>query len=109
MIGYIFFVLAAAFKAVADTLEHHFETSVFKKLNLKWWNPDKSGDAVKLLKHTKYRLDAWHLSNSLMIVFFVCAGIFHKNTLPWYLDIPVIGTGFNIVFNTLYNKILRRK
>jgi hypothetical protein len=38
----IYLILAAIFNLIMDTLTHHFNTSVFKGLNPKWWNPNES-------------------------------------------------------------------
>lgn len=107
MISIILFLLAAFFKAVADTLQHHYGSSVFKNLNYKFWNPVHSWHYVKFLPLTKYRADGWHLANSGMIICFVLVAVLHQPVLAWYFEIPIAGLWFNIVFNLLYNKILR--
>ena len=90
---------AAFFKAVADTLAHHFDTSVFRrKWNSPFWNPmHRHNDAVK--KIFGYPLDAWHLANSAMIICFL---------LPFGWKMVILGIVFNLAFNLFYNKILRR-
>lgn len=104
MIGALFIILAAISKALADTLWHHFDTSVFKKKNPKFWNPQVSWQHAPFVKYTKYRWDAWHLANSAMIVFF-CAGIVaHKQITWWWIELIVAGTLFILVFNLFYNK-----
>jgi len=108
MITLIFILVAAIAKAISDTLWHHFETSIFKKLNPKWWNPNVSWEYVKLI--VKYRPDAWHLSNSFMIVAFIFSCVFYENWI-WnkWSDLVVYGLAFNACFNILYNHILRKK
>lgn len=106
MITLLLISLAAIFKAVADTLQHHFDTSIFKKLNPKWWNPVVSCDYVGFLPFTKYRPDAWHLANSGMIISFICAVVFSHPVIAWWLAIIIGGVVFNIVFNLFYNQIL---
>jgi hypothetical protein len=101
-------ILAAFFKAVADTLLHHFETSIFKKKDVRWWNPEFSWKYVKFIPLTKYRLDAWHLFNSLMIVCFICFGVFYEHYIPWTLEVIAAGIIYNLVFNLFYNKLLRK-
>jgi hypothetical protein len=96
---------AAFCKALADTLAHHFDTSVFRKKNRKFWDPVISSEWVK--KVFAYKLDAWHLSNSAMIVAMVCAIVFHSNRFEWWIEIPIGGVVWNLVFNLFYNKILR--
>lgn len=106
MVSLILFVLAAAFKAVADTLAHHFDTSVFRNLNRKFWD---GGDttAPNYLPFTKYPLDGWHLSNSLFLASSMLASVLYTPLFNTWIDFAIIGTSFVIVFNTLYNKILR--
>lgn len=107
MIAILFITLAAIFKSVADTLQHHFWESVFHRFNQNYWNPALSWKYVGFVPFTKYRPDAWHLSNSLMIVSFCCAvGL---NDLYWHplLQIAFLGAVFIAVFNTFYNKIWR--
>jgi hypothetical protein len=98
----IWIMLAALFKAIADKLSHHFEKSVFKNLNPKWWNPNVSWQYVKLIRFTKYRPDAWHLANSAMILFF-CVAAF-----GFTLEMLIAGLAFIVVFNLFYNRILKK-
>jgi hypothetical protein len=96
----VFIILAAICKAVADTLSHHFHTSVFRYMG-KLWNPEVSWKIAKRIPFTKYPVDAWHIANSLMIIFFLLA-VFG---FSWMVIVG--GIVFNLAFNTFYNKILR--
>lgn len=101
----IFITLAAFFKAVVNTLDHHFDSSVFRKWNTPFWNPlHPDNDKVKMI--FRYPLDGWHITNSLMIVCFIGAGLFNT-WLVWYWELILMGLTFNGVFNLFYNKILR--
>ena len=104
----LFIAAAAIFKSIADTLQHHFDTSVFKNKNPKWWNPMKSWAYVKFLPLTKYRPDAWHLANSAMIISFIAAVVAYKPQLPWYAEMAIGGLCFNLIFEFFYAKVLRR-
>lgn len=106
MVTIILVILAALFKSVADTLEHHFDTSVFKKLKPELWDPDRS--TVKTWWITHYKIDPWHVANSMFIVSFILAAILNTLTWKWYLQLLVLGTVFNLVFEVFYSKILRR-
>lgn len=108
MITITLLILAAIFKAVADTLQHHFDTSIFRNKDVRWWNPAFSWKYVKFIPLTKYRLDAWHLANSLMIVSFICFGVFHESIYKWWIEIIAGGIIFNVVFSLFYNKLLRK-
>ncbi|HYH15586.1 MAG TPA: hypothetical protein VD794_10210, partial [Flavisolibacter sp.] len=99
MLFIICITLAAICKAVADTLYHHYGTSIFSNYNEKWWNPNESWKHAKFFPYTKYRVDAWHLANSGMISFFLAAGVW--NDLNVYKGLEFIGAGvlFIVVFN----------
>lgn len=126
-----FIILAAICNAVMDTSVHHYSTSVFKKLNPKFWNGEISwknkyidGDPSKgrvkwffgLAKPVQLT-DAFHFFKMFMIIF-ICLSIitFDKcSTLVgceyhWYSFLMVLGIyGFmwNAWFSLFYNKILR--
>ncbi len=102
-----FILLAAFFKAVADTLTHHFDSSVFRWWDQRFWNAAISWQYPHYLKFTKYKVDGWHLANSGMIVCFCVAVCLHHSALAWYFEIPIAGTFFNLSLNLFYNKILR--
>lgn len=104
----LFICLAAICKAIADTLRDHFDTSVFKWKNPKWWNPVISWKYVGYIRFTKYHPDAWHLCNSGMIIFFSLAIAFHRPVIQWYYEWAIAGVVFNLVFNLFYGKIFYR-
>lgn len=112
-----FLVLAAVFSAVADTLQHHFETSVFKWKDPRWWNPNISWEYVGFLRlwklKSKYRPDAWHLSKSAMITCFILFGLLFPFSL-WHVGVllaalAICGGAWVLVFNLFYNHLLRKK
>lgn len=127
MVALLFFALAGVFNAVCDTLQHHFETSIFDRLNPKFWDPNKSWLYTPLFKfrvfkwtiQTQYRPDAWHLSKSATIVCFACGAAFCKPLAFHIANIHLIVAGvwlvlvlgfvFMVVFNTFYNHLLRVK
>lgn len=104
------------FKAIADTLAHHYSTSIFSKYNPKYFDPSISwlnkyvdNDATKGINKWKFQplTDAWHLSNSLMICCFIA--------LPFIAPTNIYG-GYGLAgcinilsFNTFYNHILKIK
>lgn len=99
-------ILAAALNAVMDTLTHHYSTSIFKPLNPKFWDPSISWEFAK--KIGGYKLDAWHITKSLMLFFLFGSTILYVNITNYLLiDFIIFGTAWNIVFNMFYNKILR--
>lgn len=103
MIAAALILLAAICKAIADTLDHHFDLSVFKNKPRSFWDPNivhKTGKQI-----FGYPIDAWHLLNSAMIVCFITAIAIHKPVLAWYFEIPIGGVWFIVVFNTFYNRM----
>jgi hypothetical protein len=101
----ILLVAAAIFKAVSDTVDHHFDTSIFRRLEPKFWDRDISSDKAKRIGG--YKVDAWHLSQSAMIVCMIAAAVLHQQKTAWYYEIAIGGVLWNILFNVFYNKILR--
>ena len=97
-------IAAAICKALADTVADHFDTSIFKNKYQQFWNKSISANHAKRIGN--YKIDAWHLANSGMIICFITAAAFPP-PVAWYYFIPAGGTLFNLVFNLFYNKILR--
>lgn len=103
MIAAILLILASVCKATADVLLFRYHSSVFKTLDPEFWYPYAAADKVK--KIFGYKVDAWHLANSGMIVFFIAAVALHpfdRWQLPWWLEIPAAGLLYNLTFNLFY-------
>lgn len=105
MITAILILLAAVFKALSDTLAHHFDTSIFRNKNRDFWEANRVHKNVKQI--FGYPLDAWHISNSLMIAAFILGAIFYQQKAAWWIELGVYGFGFTMVFNIFYNKLFR--
>ena len=99
MVSLLFIALAAISKAIADTIKHHPDTSIFK--NRVFW----IGEG-KYFPFTKYKVDGWHICNSIMIGFFVCLK-YTKSLYSIPIDFVILITLFILIFNLFYNKILR--
>lgn len=112
MLALLFIALAAIFKAVVDTLQFHFDRSVFKRLPKKWWkyfDPEISWQ-LPYLPFTQYPPDARHLSNSLMQLCFLAAVFCYEPTaFGRWIDFGVASLVVVFVFNLFYNRILIRK
>lgn len=109
MVTIILIALAAVFKAVADTLDDHFDTSVFKNKNPAVWDANYS--EVQEWWITGYKPDPWHIANTLMIVCFILAAIFNDwgGKIQWWVQLIGFGVEYNVVFGLFYTHILRRK
>jgi hypothetical protein len=106
--------LAAVCKALADITDHSFELSIFSSLKRSFWDKAESAKVngfIKIWKFkTRYRWDAWHLFNTLMIGLFILAGVLHTRSLSWWtlLELMIALTLYNLVFNRFYNKVFRK-
>jgi hypothetical protein len=108
LVTYILISLAASMSAIMDRTENlvAFNRSVFNHLSPKFWCKEISWQYSK--KIFRYKLDAWHLAKSTMIVSGVCAAVFGESSGNWMLDIVIAGVIWNVVFNLFYHKILYR-
>lgn len=127
IISLVLFGLAAICDAIRDKITHHFEKSIFNKMNPKWWNPKISwrnkyvdGD---LKKGFRYKgplaamnnfLDAWHTFKVIEIILLASAVVIQMPTfgfgfLAYGAYMIAFGIVWNIPFNTFYNKILTKK
>lgn len=113
----LFFLLAAACNACMDKLSFHFHKSVFNKLNPNFWDPSVSWKYAKFVPFTKYKIDAWHLFKSSMIVF-ICisimiafkGGVYVDNSFVYNKIVLFLTMGllWNGSFNLFFNKILSK-
>lgn len=98
--------LAAICKALADTLDHHFDTSIFRSNPRRTWDPNVIHKTNRQI--FGYPLDAWHIANSVQIGSWIALPVMHQPVLPqWWMDYGASGILFIIVFNIFYNKIFR--
>jgi hypothetical protein len=106
MISLLLICLAAFCNAVMDKLAWHFERSCFNDYDPKFWNPNVSWKYAKFIPFTKYRVDAWHLFKSAMIVLICLAIIFYSPMINIWIDFLIFGILWNTVFNIYFNKAL---
>jgi hypothetical protein len=100
----LFIAVAASLNAVMDTLTHHFGVSIFKKKKPSFWNPEVSWKEAKRIGG--YKLDAWHMFKSGMIVLLCVCPLFYAPVIHPSLDWMLAGLVWNCVFNIFYNRIL---
>jgi hypothetical protein len=105
MIALLIISFAAICKALVDTLDHHFDTSIFRDKSRRYWDPNviqkTSGQIFG------YPLDVWHITNSLQLAAWLALPFFYHPWKAWYIDYSIGGMTFIIVFNLFYNKIFR--
>lgn len=108
MTSLLLFALAALLDAFIDTLEEgHFTTSIFSKLNQKFWYKEVSWQYAR--KIGKYPIDAWHMGKSCMIILIGFAITQYDTILNPVLDVIVYGVVWIIVFDWGYNHLFKRK
>ena len=123
--------IAGLFKAVMDTLDFHYSTSVFSRLDPQFWNPEisswnkyKNGDkdqgSAFPFSTTLFVMftDGWHLMQSGFLFSMTAAIVTYsrglgKQLLFWELNIDsfvlggvidfiVLGVLFRVVFSFFY-------
>ena len=105
MTALILLILASISNACMDTIKDHFGVSIFKNLNQDFWNPSVSFHKKTILT---YRVDAWHIFKSVMIILICFAIVFFKPMSDFkLLDISMFGVVWNITFEIFY-RLLRK-
>lgn len=114
----ILLIFAAIFKAISDTLAHHFSTSVFKNCSHSFFDPSVSWlnkyighDVSKGINHADFQpfSDAWHLSNSLLICCFVAMPFIPHANLHGLIGYAAAGLINVCTFNLFYTHLLKSK
>lgn len=110
-------ILSGICKAIVDTISHHYDESIFSKLNPFYWNPDiswknkyknkESGKESFFLSKTLLvsLTDAWHLFGLLERIF-IFLSVFLIGKL--YLLALLYGT-FTTSFHIFYTYIFKLK
>jgi len=107
MITYLLILAAAFFNACMDAFENenYFE-SIFRGWNQRFWYKRESWKYAG--KVFGYKLDAWHISKSLMVCCVVAALIACKTTPPpgsWWVILINMGIVWNAGFWLVYHKV----
>lgn len=97
-VGIILIVISAVSNAGMDTLAHHYEKSVFNRLNKYFWNPVDSGDN-KWKDGIKARGEKYFLSSSLLVGFTEGWHLFKM----LFLNLTILGT--IMISIELYDKL----
>lgn len=83
-----------------------FNKSIFQHRNQKFWCKEISWLYAR--KIFGWKLDAWHIFKSSMIICWALAAIFFKSTGYFIVDLLLIGTIWNLFFNLFYNKLFKQ-
>jgi hypothetical protein len=122
----IFLILAAISNSVMDTLQFHFETSVFLNKNPQYWNPNISwknkyvnGDTklgrrkiFGLIDYPVLLTDGWHLFKSFTISFLILTALTFDFSLKFWYYYPIVfciyKTIWGLFFELFYKYLLRK-
>lgn len=108
MISLLFIAIAAILNSFMDRIENeNWNQSIFYGWNERFWYKRISWKYAK--KIFSYKLDAWHLAKSLMIICFAFAVILYQPIWKWWIDFLIIGVVWNAVFNVFYNRVFKKK
>lgn len=88
-----------------DVVENeNFFKSVFSNKNQKFWYKRESWKFAK--KVFNYKIDAWHIFKSLMVIN-LCISVVFYSPMFGIFDFILFGALWNLIFNIFYNKILK--
>ena len=119
MVNYIILGLllffAALCKSICDTLAYHFESSIFKGVNDKWFDASKSWNNKNTWSKNKFITlllrsplvfitDGWHFFGMLERVFFFSCIAF---PITWYF-IPLYFIGFISTFHVFFTYVFTK-
>lgn len=105
MISLILIMVAAIGNSMMDLLDERFESSIFKKLNPKFWSKAVSSQHAKRV--FGYKIDAWHLTKSTVIILLCLAAVLYKPCTTPLIDFIIMGAAWNLPFNLFYNRIFQ--
>lgn len=122
-LSFLCWELAAICNAVMDTLKYHYYNSIFREKygdKNAFWNEDIKDAKPYIIPGTKYKVNAWHLFKSAMIILQALSScfMFLAGTYITYLPCKTLivigfliayGIRWNGFFNLFYNKILLKK
>lgn len=109
MTAYIFLFIAAFFNACMDAFENapNFNESIFKNLNKKFWLKSVSWEYAR--KIFSYKLDAWHISKTLMLLCLVLYAYTLNKDVSWWVTLLNFAIVWNGGFILFYHYIFKIK
>ena len=115
----ILILVSGISKAIMDTLQFHFYTSIFKNKG-NWWNPiDSSNNKYEWFKNSKVLTwlisnpfvlitDAWHLFQFIYSVSFAASFLISGIFFPIWVSLLVY-IGNRLVFHIFYTYFFKKK
>ncbi len=117
----ILLIVSFSAKAAKDTLNFHCRKSIFKNLNMYYWDPSLSWANKYKNSYTSeprfflsttllvFLTDAYHLFQFISLNSWVLALAINIETFAWYWNFIGIRIIYMIVFNLMFDKILIKK
>jgi hypothetical protein len=122
-IGYTLVILAGISKAIMDKINFHYSTSIFKKLNPLFWNPEvswrnkwKNGDVNQGEKFfgsstfLVWTTDAWHLfqmvNHFTLILGVLIVGFFIKDAWIFIINFVFLYINYTLTFEIFFKYFL---
>lgn len=104
----LFFAMAAFFNAIMDSIENeHILSTIFSRLNENFWSKRDSWD--KAIEIFGYKIDAWHLAKSAMVICIAFSLLFYEPVLGFWKDLLIFGFVWNHTFNGFYTRLFSTK
>lgn len=103
----LFFASSAIMNAIMDSIENeHILLTKFSRLNPSFWSKRESWKVAKMIG--SYRIDAWHLAKSGMVIMLIFSIITYKPVYSFWFDFFLYGYWWNIIFNSFYSHLLKK-
>lgn len=120
MYSIIFIVLASICKAVKDTLNFHYNTSIFSNCNARYFNPTISWQnkykedlkTPKFFGSTTFLVfitDIWHLCDFLQTISFIVAIVVYSKIVFYVVDVFILYCIFSVCFELIYRLLYVKK
>jgi hypothetical protein len=104
IIPILLIVVAALCNAVMDIVENeNFSSSRFANREPRFWYKRESWKWATRIGG--YKIDAWHISKSLMLVLLLIKPGYIIN---WWADLLILGVVWNVSFNIFYKFLKKR-
>lgn len=121
MVSLALLVLAGIAKAVMDTLQFHYMTSIFARYNPLFWDPDmswankwKGGNSIKgekfFLSSTLlvWTTDAWHLFQMIFLTLIIGAIVLYKPMVNIWADAVILKVAMTGTFELFFAKVFKK-
>ena len=111
---YLLIFISGVAKAIIDTLQFHYDSSVFSGLNSSFWNPNVSWVNQHKTWLPAFTTDGWHLFQSIFLTTLFASIVLYKPIFNYHeidairmiADFIILRGVFGFGFVLFYNKLL---